>query len=55
MKEYKVTWRIELQAEDQVEAAEQALDSIVHGTSKVFLVIDTATKRSWEIDLEEVE
>lgn len=56
MKTYKIIWEIELDAENPKEAAKEAFDSIVNGSSKVFIVQEisgTLKCIKHEIDLEE--
>lgn len=55
-KTYKVTWQIELDAENPRKAAKEAFDSIVNGSGKVFIVQEisgTVNTIKHEIDLEE--
>jgi hypothetical protein len=53
LKMYTVSWNIEILASSHREAAEEALDSIMIGTARVFEVTDTVTEKLKLIDLEE--
>jgi len=52
MKTYDVMWEIEVDAEDYLSAAKEALNSIVNGSSKVFNVTDRKTKKMVSVDLD---
>ena len=54
MKIYDVIWEIEVDADNHLNAAREALDSIVNGLSKVFVVTDRKTKKMMSIDLDEI-
>lgn len=54
MKNYTITWKIELLATNPQQAAIEALDSIINGTAKVFDVIEAKDRARAIIDLEEV-
>ena len=53
MKNYKVTWEIELSANNPLEAAEEAAHSIQFGTAKCFETIDVKTGEKHLVDLDE--
>lgn len=51
MTEYTVTWKIELDAEDPIDAAQEALDGIVNGNAQVFEVLAAGETEPTIIDL----
>ncbi len=53
MKNYEVKWVIQLSAKNPQEAAKEAYDCIINGTSKFFTIVDQVSKKQTEVDLNE--
>lgn len=60
MKEYRIKWEIDLMAKDPIEAAKEALDSIINGDAKFFTVVsldkeDKGVETSVDLGIEETD
>lgn len=49
---YKIVWEIDLDADDPIDAAQQAMNSVAFGTAKVFVLQDE-NEEMFSVDLED--